>query len=316
MTLRPTLLLFFAVVAFSTLMLGCTQKTPPAPHTFDDPAGPIIKTSGPADPGEAVVAGQGPATYYISNGVAIVPTAQDRRVGRGQLRVYNPMAVKNDVTITVYFNNRPPVELTKFTMQPNQNNYMVSIPKDFPGVFDGSEAWGARITGTAPLMTLFVLSAGVIAPKGDLWFGDPRYKGGNTGMSGTSTLSKTWFFSDGLVLQWDEQKPGQLFNEYEWYHVLNPNPRETTVTMKCNYVNGEADTFTFTVGAERVRIIDNQKLVRPNVAHSVKFISAEPVVVSAERYILDFAQTNDWGAWVHANHEGTPGEQLLGNPAK
>ena len=72
----------------------------------------------------------------------------------------------------------------------------------------------------------------------------------------------------------------------------------------------------FEVGAERVRIIDNRGLFRPNAPCAVDFQSSEPIQVSGERFIADFKDTKDWGAWVHTQLPGVPEEQLTGVPAR
>jgi hypothetical protein len=290
--------------------LGCSKEAPPPPKVFDDPLGPIVKTVVPKPAGLPAKKGDGPVVSYFANGFAKVATAEDRLAGRSQLRFYNPMDADNEVRMVVYFDNRPPEELIRFTLKPNNNDQMLTLPANFPGFFDGSKAWGARIESTYPVLALNVLSAGVIAPNGDLWFGDSRYKGSNVGAHATRRLEKQWFFGDGLVLKGEKETETQRFNEYEWYHILNPNPRDAEIELHCYYRSGESDVFKFTVKAERVRIFDNKELVRPNVPHAVECRSSEPVLVSADRFIYDFKNTEDWGAWLHANHEGIPGPEI------
>ncbi len=160
------------------------------------------------------------------------------------------------------------------------------------------------------MIVLNVLSAGIVAPRGDLWLGDPRYKGANVVGHATRRLEKQWFFGDGLALTSEAETLTQRFNEYEWYHVLNPNARDAEVEMHCYYTSGESDVFRFSVKAERVRLIVTKDLVRVNVPHAVEYTSSEPVLVTAERIIYDFKETEDWGAWLHANHEGIPGTEI------
>jgi hypothetical protein len=277
---------------------------------FDQPLGTITKTVEPLPSGFPALKHDGPFISYLTNGFAKTATPDDRRVGRSQLRIYNPTNVANDVKMIVYFDNRPPAELTRFTLKPNHNDQIFSIPRDFPDFFAGSEVWAARIESTQPVIALNVLAGGIIAPNGDLWMGDPRYKGANVVNHSTRHLDKQWFFGDGLVLKGEKETDTQRFNEYEWYHVLNPNPRDAEVKMHCYYPNGESDVLTFTVKAERVRMIITKDLVRPNVPHAVEYTSSEPIAVSAERIIYDFKDTQDWGAWLHANHDGIRGSEL------
>jgi len=300
----------FAIVGI--VAVGCSRNTTPdpRPQVFDDPMGPIARAEETQSQGLDAPASTQPVVSYIANGFVHLATPEDRRAGRSELRFYNPFNKSVEVTLEVLFDNRPPEIYSTFTMRPNNNDVLISIPYDRPGFFDGSEAWGARITSSAPVLALNMLSAGVVAPGGDLWFGDPRYKGANTASHATSRLSKRWYFEDGIVLRWDEQKPGQLFNEYEWYHVLNPNEADLEIRMHCNYINGTSEIFTFTVKGNRVRIIDNKDLVRPNLPHSVVFEGDRPFLVSAERFIYDFNDTEEWGAWLHANHDGVPLEDI------
>jgi len=305
--LRAALLAWALICAYA----GCSRTTPAGPpQTFDDPLGPIVKTVAPSSAGVPALPGTTPVVSYFANGFAKVATQEDRRVGRSQVRFYNPMNVDNDVTVTVYFDNRPPAELTRFTLRPNRNDHLFSVPADFPEFFAGSEVWAAKIESTQPVLALNVLAAGIIAPKGDLWMGDPRYKGANVVGHSTRRLEKQWFFGDALALKSEAETLTQRFNEYEWYHVLNPNPRDAEVKMHCYYPSGESEVLTFTVKGERVRLINTKGLVRVNVPHAVEITSSEPVLASAERIIYDFKETEDWGAWLHANHDGIPGSAI------
>ncbi len=305
--MKPSMASALAVLIF---VAGCNKTPAPQPKTFDDPLGPIEKTSTPFGAGVTAIPRETPVVSYFANGFAKVATADDRRAGRSQVRFYNPMNVKNEITFEVLFDNRPPEVLEKFTMEPNHNDKLLSLPADRLEFFEGSEAWGARITSTAPVIVLNVLSAGVIAPGGDLWFGNDRFKGANTVQQATRILSKRWLFGDGLALVYDEPPPNQRFQEYEWYHVLNPNKEDVEVKMHCHYTDGQTETYTFTVKGERVRIIDNTKLVRPNQPHAVEIVSSAPVLAVAERFIYDFKNMEEWGAWLHANHDGIPIEEI------
>lgn len=292
------------------LAAGCDRAPAAAPKTFDDPMGPIVKTTSPFGEGVQAVDRDAPNVSYFANGYAKLATADDRRAGRSQIRFYNPMNVKNEVTFEVLFDNRAPEVLETFTMEPNRNDKLFTLPAERLDFFEGSEAWGARITSTAPIIVLNVLSAGVIAPGGDLWFGNDRFKGANTVQHATRTVSKRWFFGDGLTLVYDEPPLNQLFQEYEWYHVLNPNKEDVEVKMHCHYTDRQTETYTFTVKGERVRIIDNKGLVRPNQPHAVELVSSAPVLAVAERFIYDFKNMEEWGAWLHANHDGIPVEEI------
>ncbi len=308
--MKKSLLCLVSASVAACALAGCNRTPDPAPKAFDDPMGPIVKTNSPFGEGVVAIPRDTPVVSYFANGFAHVSTQEDRRAGRSQIRFYNPMNIKNEVTFEVLFDNRPPEVLEKFTMEPNRNDKLFTLPAERPEFFEGSEAWGARITSTAPVIVLNVLSAGVIAPGGDLWFGNDRFKGANTVQHASHKVSKRWFFGDGLTLTYEEQSPGVLFQEYEWYHVLNPNKEDVEVNMHCHYVNRETETFTFTVKGERVRIISNKDLVRPNLPHAVEIVGSAPVVAVAERFIYDFNNMEEWGAWLHANHDGIPVEDI------
>ena len=176
MRMRIYVLTIFALGAAAA---GCSRKPAVPPKVFDDPLGPIVKTVAPLPAGLPAIKHDGLFVSYFANGFAKVATAEDRRAGRSQVRFYNPMNVDNDVKVIVYFDNRPPAELTRFTLRPNHNDQIFTIPSGFPDFFAGSEAWAAKIESTQPVIALNVLAAGIIAPNGDLWIGDPRYKGAN-----------------------------------------------------------------------------------------------------------------------------------------
>ncbi len=129
-----------AIIAACALCAGCSRTPEVPPKVFDDPLGPIVKTVVPLPPGLPAPKDGVPAVSYFANGYAKVATAEDRRAGRSQVRFYNPMNAANDVKVTVYFDNRPPAELIRFTMKPNHNDEVLTIPAQFPEFFAGSEA--------------------------------------------------------------------------------------------------------------------------------------------------------------------------------
>ncbi len=296
------------------LAAGCGRSVATQPVTIDDPNGPIVKTTGSASPGIEVSGAEREYVSYFANGFAKNATPEDRRAGRNEVRFYNPANVRNRVKFEVYFENRAPQTFAEFTMDPNNNGQLFMIPSSDEAFFEGSEAWAGKITSSAPILVQNGLSAGVVAPGGDLWFGDPRFKGGYASVQATRTLSTRWFFPDGLKLVWDSPGPGKLFQEYEWYHLFNPNKTDASVELRCHYQDGELETFSLTVKAERVRIVNNDDLVRANTPHAVEVVSSVPIAVSAQRFIYDFADTEDWGAWLHTSLTATPLEAITAQP--
>ncbi|MCK4374232.1 MAG: hypothetical protein KAX19_02850, partial [Candidatus Brocadiae bacterium] len=111
---------------------------------------------------------------------------------------------------------------------------------------------------------------------------------------------------DGLALVHDPETAPFPFNEFEWYHVLNPNMQDARVTMKCYYGDGTRETYDYTVGAERVHWIDNYRMVKPNNPFGIRFVSDQPIVVESERFIYGLHSMEEWGAHVHCPRPGLP----------
>jgi hypothetical protein len=188
------------------------------------------------------------------------------------------------------------------------------LPKDHPDLFADCGLWGMRIVSDTALITDHILCAGrrpgppSQGSQADtsFWAGNVKFAGGVNDSLAKTRLSRLWYFADGLALVWDPASAPFPFNEFEWYHVLNPTARDAHVTMKCYYQDDSRETYEYTVPAERVLLIDNYQMVKTNNAFGIRFTSDEPVVVESERFIYGLHSMDEWGAHIHCPRPGVP----------
>ena len=257
---------------------------------------------------------------YIGNGFIHTPTEKDPRYGAGEIRLFNPTKYDTKVNITVYYEDKPPAHIPEFVVKA-EGVPLIAVPYmsfsavHFPDeLFDNCGAWGAKIVSDTILIVDYIHCPGQLSEKekGQPW-PETRWQGENARFNGgcgdtlaATRLAKLWYFADGNRIRYDDPSKAPFpFNESEWYHILNPNKRETTVDMMCLYEDGTRDTFSYKLGAERVMIIDNFDLVKP-LSYGIKFISKEPVVVQSERFIYGLRSIGEWGLRFHEARPGVP----------
>jgi hypothetical protein len=258
---------------------------------------------------------------YIANGFIHTPTEKDPRYGLSEVRLFNPTQYDTKVNITVYYENKPPAQIPEFDLKaegipllvfPDMPYSALHVPK----IFNNCGAWGAKIVSDTILIVDHILLAGRRSEKekGQSWpemmfqGENAKFRGACANTLATTRLAKLWYFADGNRIKKSlplSPKDPWLFNESEWYHILNPNKREATVTMKCFYGDGTRDTFSFKIGAERGMIIDNYDLVKPQ-GFGIKFISTEPVAIGSERFIYGLHSIEEWGMQLHTPRSGVP----------
>ena len=252
----------------------------------------------------------GASTVFVSNGFASEPDAIDRRVGYSVLRIYNPSMAKNPLQVRLYFDNKPPVDLDPLSLDARSNKYIYFLPQDWSEHFTDAKAWGARFLSEYPVMIDHWLMAGFLPPGAEHQIEDPRFKGGASDTLAKPNADRIWHFGDGLRLEYARSTSGTPFNEFEWYHILNPGLEDASVVMYWYYEDGESDAYSFEVPAERVRIASNLELARPNMAYGIKFVSSVPLVVQCERFASDTRDMKEWGAWLHASRPGITNAEL------
>jgi hypothetical protein len=241
---------------------------------------------------------------YLASGFTHAATKEDPRNGGGELVLYNPTCEPSEATMTVYLANREPAMLSPVAVKP-ETNALVVMPGLAPEVFTDCGFWGAKVLSTTPLMLNFIDGIRIVVEK-------PRFRGGCTNFHGTK-LHKEWHFPDGLWLEWykyyngDTSKAPFPFNELEYYHFLNPNPRDAQVEMTLQFRRLEPKTLHFTVNAERVFVWNNLEKVPYNEPYAVKIVSSEPISASAVRYIYGLCGFEEWGMTVHCAMYGVPG---------
>jgi len=289
------------------LVTACRNSEAPTDQTtqmIETELGPITKSSNPDSRFDPEV---GRYESFLANGYAKNIEGDDRWVGMSELRMFNPSTLPTRIDITLYFDNKDPVQLDESKIDPLKNDFIMVIPGNLAQHFEKSNAWGMRIVSDVPIMVDHILVAGVAGPGDKSLMGNYTLKGGVSNQLAQPRAATEWYFGDGYELVYQHESTAPFpFNEFEWYHILNPGPEDTEVTLHCYYDNGEYDAFEFLVKSQRVRIVSNRGLVRTNHAYGMIVTSTKPIVVQAERFIRDFHEFQDWGAWIHNSRPGVP----------
>jgi len=241
-----------------------------------------------------------PCVSYISNGFCKKPTETDTRKGMTELRFFNPMKWDTQVKMTVYYTDKPPAQLPDLHIK-GEGNPLLVFPHHHTEFFDDCGPWGMKLVSDTTLIIDHILIAGRQGPPDNV-----KYQGGVNDSLAKPRLSRLWYFGDGLALVWDPNNAPWPFNEFEWYHILNPNKQNANVTMKCYYGDGTREAYSYSVGAERVFLIDNYQMVKTNNPYGIRFMSDQPIIVESERFIYGLHSMGEWGACIHCPRPGVP----------
>jgi len=247
-------------------------------------------------------------TYYVANGY----TSRDKTVGSyggmSEFRIRN--LAERDTTIRqrLFFADRPPLDLKPITTGPMGGPYQ-EFPKDLPESHKDAGPWGAQIVSDTPLAYVHISLA-----KRNGLTDEPRYAGGCGMQLGKQHLSNTWYFGDCFKWFVPAENPPFPFSQYEWYHVLNPNPQPANVTVTLgDDAHNEYPPRQFTLDAQRVMFIDDPELVGGTMrACYAKFESDRPVLIEAERVIFGPQGPQQWGVIIGCASPGAA-EPFLAN---
>ncbi|MCC7204244.1 MAG: hypothetical protein IT441_04140 [Phycisphaeraceae bacterium] len=238
---------------------------------------------------------------YIANGLCRQPTEEDARRGYSEFRFFNPSDRAARIELRVYYPDRPPCDLPAWELEAWGNRY-VAFPEHYAEATTDVGPWGMRVRSSERVMVDHILIAGMAGRAENL-----RFAGGVSDVLAKEGLSRRWVFGDGLKLEFDPAKAPLPFNEFEWFHLLNPGASEATVTMTCVYDATTRDTFELAVPAERVLMFDNREMARKNLGHGVLFESTSPVVIESTRLIYGLQGVEEWGAQIHTPRPGAAG---------
>lgn len=242
-----------------------------------------------------------PSVLYISNGFNADPQEIGEYYGRTELRFWNPTRQDTTVQMTVYYADRGPAKLDPLFIRAG-GNPLLEYPADDPERFGNVGPWGMKLVSETVIMVDHIGGRGRKGPPAH-----EKYRGGCNDSLAKDRLSRLWYFSDGLALEWDPDTAPFPFNEFEWYHVLNPNKVDAHVTMKCYYADGSREDYNYAVGAERVLFIDNFGMVKTNSEYGIRFVSDQPIVAESERFIYGLrGGFKEWGAHLHCPRPGLP----------
>jgi hypothetical protein len=242
-----------------------------------------------------------PHVSYIANGFCRTSETPGEMSGMCELRFWNPTDRRTTVRMTVYYADRPPAELPPYEIGPEEDPLLV-FPYHYPEQFENCGAWGMKLVSDTMLMADHILVARRLGPPDNL-----KFRGGVGDTLLKTRLARVWYFSDGIRIIQDVKNPSFPFHEFEWYHILNPSKRDARVTMRCVLGKGRYQDYQYSIGAERVLMVDNYEMsTTQTIAYGIRFISDQPVVVESERIIYGLHGLDEWGANIHCQRPGLP----------
>ncbi|MCC7146573.1 MAG: hypothetical protein IT443_09015 [Phycisphaeraceae bacterium] len=241
-----------------------------------------------------------PCVAYIANGICRKATADNPLHGWSEMRVFNTQPKPVTVKMRVYYADRPPADIPSLKLKEMGCQYL-AIPKLHEPAFAEVGPWGMRLTCENPLVTDHILIAGIKGKHEEI-----RFAGGVSDTLAQSRLARLWYFGDGLQLKFDPAQAPLPFNEFEWYHLLNPNPTDSQVRMQCFYDDDKREEYRLDVAAQRVLLVDNRPLVRANRGFGIRFVCTQPMAISSTRLIYGLNSMDEWGAQIHTPRPGLP----------
>jgi hypothetical protein len=241
-----------------------------------------------------------PHVSYIANGFCMAGGSPGDMSGLGELRFWNPTDRPTTVRMTVYFSEGDPVDLPPYEIGPQEDPLLV-FPDNYPDIFGDCGPWGMRLVSDTMLLADHILVARQQGQTEEI-----RYSGGVGDTLTAARPSRVWYFADGIRLIWEPESAPWPFNEYEWYHILNPGKRSAHVTMQCVFGSGSHREIDHEVGPESVLMFDNFDAFTETCSYGIRFISDEPVVVQSERVIYGLHGLEEWGAQIHCQRPGLP----------
>lgn len=242
-----------------------------------------------------------PHISYISNGFCGEARKPGDIGGVSELRFWNPTKWATTVRMRIYYSDRPPADLPPYEIGPECDPLLV-FPEHYPEQFTDCGACGMKLVSDTILMVEHITNTHRAGPPDNV-----KYRGGVSDSLARTRLSKLWYFADGIrIIYKDPAKAFFPFNEFERYHILNPNDCDAHVTMKCVFGDGDYRDFDLTVESERVMMWDNFDTFDSTVPYGIRFISDQPVVVESERVIYGLGGLDEWGAYIHCHRPGLP----------
>ncbi len=248
-----------------------------------------------------------PCVYYIANGFCHTPTDTDKRYGITELRIFNPLPTETSVRMTAYYQDRAPRELPSFTIPGGRTPLLVFpdasfMESDYREYFQDCGPWGMKLVSDSPLVADHILSAGLQGPPGNV-----KYSGGVCDTLMHPRLSRLWYFGDFIkIVHKDPANAPFPFDEYEWYHILNPHKTEAQVVFRMVRWDGSTEHREFVVPPERVLMFDNFDWYDSTVGGGFRAVSNVPVLVECERMIHGHGSLTEWGVHIHCPRPGVP----------
>lgn len=245
--------------------------------------------------------------HYVAGGICKKPTRPEALDGYTELLLYNPADHAAEITMTVYFEDRPPHTFAPLDLAAESNRVLV-MPDMDRAIFEDCGFWGARYVSTTPLIVVLIDLVGSLANPCP----DPAFKGGVTHFLGTR-LHTQWHFADGVWLDHTRFHGGDMArasapsNELEYYYFLNPGPRDARLEMALHYRYLAHTTIPLTVPAGKTLAWCNYEQIPANQPYGVKLTASEPVSTTSIRYIYGLDGLGEWGLNIHMGMPAEPG---------
>jgi hypothetical protein len=248
-----------------------------------------------------------PCVTYIANGFCREADDADPRFGVSELRIFNPLPTETSVRMTVYYADRDPVSLPEFCIK-GEGTPLLVFPKasfnpgDYSEYFGNCGPWGLKMESDTPLLTDHILSAGHKGPEDDV-----RYRGGCCDKLAQPRLSRLWYFADGIKIRHKDPANAPFpFDEFEWYHVLNPHREEAHVSFEFCRWDGKHENHAFVVPPRHVLMFDNYDWYDSTIGYGFRVKSNVPILPESERIIHAHGSLIEWGAHIHCPRPGVP----------
>ncbi|MCC7407997.1 MAG: hypothetical protein IT442_07995 [Phycisphaeraceae bacterium] len=232
--------------------------------------------------------------YYVANGYTSRDKTPGQYQGKSEFRLRNLAERQTTIRQRLYFADRPPLDLAPISAGPMGGPYQ-EFPQHLPESHKDAGPWGVRVVSDTPLAYVHIALTRRNGKTEDI-----RYAGGCGMQLGKQQLSCGWYFGDCFKWFVKPVDPPFPFSQYEWYHLLNPNPLPAHITLTVgDEKRGPYHKRQITIEPERVLFLDDPDLVEGTMAGCyVKIQSDQPILAEGERVIFGPQGPDEWGVII------------------
>jgi len=184
-----------------------------------------------------------------------------------------------ELDLTFYYEQEEPNQIK--INQPAKSSSARFLERECKHVLK-ADTWGLKVTSTEP-----VVVQGIHGRRGTP---EDDARSLTTSMDSyfaATRLSRVWYYADGLVLLPPPKSSAKLY-EPEFAYILNPNRLDAEVTITAYYADQTKGNFVFNVPAERIKVVELEKVVVLNKHYGARFVGTLPIVVQFERLAYEY----------------------------